>query len=142
MAETKYGKYILTELKTKAEAPWSPEFKPEEVMKLLFLDSEVIEGAFYVECAWFLPPMAERTETDVEPHKHDYDEVLSVIGTNPEDPYDLGGEMEIWLEDEKHVITKSCLIFLPKGLQHGPIRHTIIKRPIFHFAVGMGKQYF
>lgn len=142
MDETKYGKNILTELKTKVEAPWSPEFKPEEMKKVLFLDNEIIDGAFYVECAWFFPPMAKRQESDVEPHKHDYDEVLALFGTNLEDPHDLGGEVEVWLDDEKHIVTKSCLIFIPKGLQHGPIRTTRMDRPVFHFAVGTGKQYF
>ena len=143
MTETKYGKYIVTELKHQIEdAPWTPVYKPEELTRVLWLDSEVVEGAFHVATAWFWPPLAERTESDVQPHKHEYDEVLAQFGTNPEDPHDLCGEMEIWMDDEKHVITKSSLIFIPKGLKHGPIRFNRVDRPIFHFAMHTGKKYF
>ncbi len=33
MAETKYDKYFITELTPKVEAPWAPEFKPEEILR-------------------------------------------------------------------------------------------------------------
>ena len=33
-------------------------------------------------------------------HAHEFDEVVTFIGNNVEDPYDLGGEIEFWLEDE------------------------------------------
>ena len=142
MSETKYGKYIVTELKKKVEAPWTKEKTAEETIPVLYLDDKVIKGAFYVECAWFLPARAKRVEEDVTPHKHDYDEVLAVFGTNLKDPSDLGGELEVWLGDEKHIITKSCLIFIPKGLQHGPVRWNKMERPVFHFACGTSKKYF
>ncbi len=138
---TKYGKYIITELKEKEKTPWTKEKTAKENIPVLYLDNNVIKGAFYVETAWFLPARAKRTEEDVTPHKHDYDEVLAVFGTDLKDPSDLGGELEVWLGDEKHMITKSCMIFIPKGLQHGPIRWTKMERPVFHFACGTGKNY-
>jgi hypothetical protein len=141
MTETKYGKYIITELKKKFNSPWETKFKPEEQTEILFLDDDVVKGAFVVECVWFWPDRVKRTESDVQPHKHDYDEVLAIFGTNLEDPHDLCGEVEAWLGDEKHIINKSCLIYIPKGLQHGPIRFTRMDRPVFHFAVGVGKKY-
>ena len=61
MSETKYGKYIITELKPKIEAPWAPVFTPEELIPMLFLDNSVVEGAFYVESAWTLPPFAKES---------------------------------------------------------------------------------
>lgn len=144
--KTKYGKYIITELKPKIEsAPWTKIPSPEELTTVLFLDDEVVKGAFYVECVWFWPrdqATLAKDEPDVDPHKHEHNEVLAQFGTNPEDPHDLCGELEVWLGDEKHIITKSCLIFIPKGLKHGPIRFTRIDRPIFHFAVHTGKMYF
>ena len=141
MDETKYGKYIITELKKKFSSPWEAKFKPEEQTEILFLDDDVIKGAFVVECVWFLPARVNRTEPDVQPHKHDYDEVLAMFGTNMDDPHDLCGEVEAWIGDEKHIISKSCLIYLPKGLQHGPFRFTRIDKPVFHFVVCLNKKY-
>ena len=48
-------------------------------------------------------------------HAHDYDETLGFFGTDPADLYDLGGEIEFWIEDEKFMLTRSCLIFIPQG---------------------------
>jgi hypothetical protein len=119
MSETKYGKYIITELKPKIEAPWSPVVKPEELIRMLFLDNSVVKGAFYVECNWTLPPFANKTHG--EAHKHDYDEVLAFIGSDLENPHDLCAEAEVRLGNEVHTVTKSCLIFVPKGVQHGSV---------------------
>jgi hypothetical protein len=146
MDETKYGKYIITELKPRINlAPWTKMINPEELTTVLYLDNEVIEGAFYTETAWFWPRSQSdlaKDEPDVEPHKHDHDEVLACFGTDTKNINDLGGDMDVYLNGEKHTISKSCLIFIPRGLMHGPIRFTRIDRPVFHFAIHTGKMYF
>ena len=140
MSETKYGKNIITEIKTKEEAPWAPKFKPDELIPMLHLDSSVINDAFYVETAWTLPAFAN--ETHGEPHKHDYDEVLAFVGTNPDDPYDLGGEVELWIDGEQNISDRSFIAFIPAGTEHCPLNIRRVDRPIFHFTAGPGKMYF
>jgi hypothetical protein len=140
MSETKYGKYIITEVIPKEEAPWSPKFKPDELTPMLFIDSRVIEGAFYVDSNWTLPGFAR--ESHGQAHSHDYDEVLGFFGSDPENPHNLYAEVEIHIGGEVHTVRKSCLIFVPKGTKHGPFDFKRIDRPIFHFACGTGKQYF
>ena len=141
MPENKYGKYIITEMKPKNEAPWIPVFKPEEMTTVLFLDNSVLKGACYVETAWFWPPMVARKELG-DMHAHNYNEVLGFFGTDPEHPHDLQGEFEVTLEDEIHSVTKSCLLFIPKGLRHGSIGFTKLNAPVFHFACGTGGDYY
>ena len=34
---------------------------------------------------------------------------------------ELGGEIELWLEDEQLIITRSCLVFIPRGMKHCPM---------------------
>lgn len=53
----------------------------------------------------------------------------------------MGGDLEIWLEDEKHVVNKSCLIFIPAGMKHCPLRSTRVDRPYIHFALGTEGSY-
>jgi hypothetical protein len=67
--------------------------------------------------------------------------MIGFFGSNPEDPYDLGGEIEFWLEDEKHILTRSCLIFVPRGMKHCPLILKRVDRPIFHFSTVTGGQY-
>jgi hypothetical protein len=146
MDKTKYGKYIITELKQNiAEASWT---NPIQVAgkgrggRLLFLDSELIPGAFYVETAWSFPEKNKREPRIVaEAHKHDHDEVFGMFGTDVDDPYDLGGEVEFWLDDEKHILTKSCIIFIPRGLMHSPLIYRKVNKPIFNFTTHSGKVY-
>jgi hypothetical protein len=57
------------------------------------------------------------------------------------DPHDRGGEIELWLEDEQHIITRSSLVFIPKGLRHCPLRIRRVDRPIFHFSTVTDGQY-
>ena len=142
MAETKYGKYIITGAKSGLELP-SYRRDAEEVAagdhtRLIYLDEEVIKGAFYVECVWY---WKGSDKAIVGAHTHPFDEVITFFGTNPEDPQDLCGEVELWLEDEKHILTKSCLVFVPKGMKHCPLVIRRVDRPIFHFTTGPGGKY-
>jgi hypothetical protein len=149
MAETKYGHLIVTTLKKNIkEAPWSPpasSVSPSKGGRILFMDNEVVKGAFYLECSWVMPrprTTPRPTGNSVKPHAHDYDEVICFFGTNPEDFYDLGAEAELTLGGEKHTITKSCIVFIPKGLEHGPLNFIYVDRPVFHFTSGPNRMYF
>ncbi len=146
MSDTKYGKYIVTQLKPNiAEAPWTNPVQDVEKGRggrMLFLDSEVVPGAFYVETVWALPHKPEKEPGNVaEPHKHDYDEVLGLFGSDMNDPHELFGEVEFWLGDEKHILTKTCLVFIPRGLMHCPLIYRRIDKPIFTFTTHSGKMY-
>ncbi|GAI16848.1 unnamed protein product, partial [marine sediment metagenome] len=88
------------------------------------------------------PPGVDIEKLSPQAHSHDYDEILGFFGSDMEDIRDLGGEVELWLEDEKHIINKSCLVFIPKGMKHCPLYFKRIDKPIFHFSVGPGKMYF
>jgi hypothetical protein len=146
MAESKYGKYIVYRPKESIVKPdWSP--KGPIPGRVAYLDNEVLDGAFYMECVWLMPGMKPPPDLPPEKrgpqaHTHDYDEILGFFGSDMNDMYDLGGEAELWLGDEKHIINKSCLVFIPKGLQHCPLLFHRIDKPIFHFSVGPGKMYF
>jgi hypothetical protein len=153
MAETKYGKYIIDTLKPPAvEAPWSPpisEAGKGQGGRVLYMDNDIVPGAFYVECAWVMPRPAGSPPSnilggsaDTDSHSHAYDEVIALFGTDPDNPHDLGAEVELWLGDEKHFINKSSLIYVPAGLKHCPLTFLKVERPVFHFTTGPNKMYF
>ena len=150
MADSTHGKYVIDELKRDSRdliAP--PPADPVQLAaamrshtKLLSLDDVVLPGSFYVESVWIWPGKDIYPET-AEPnaHAHDYDEVITFYGTDFENPNDLCGEIEIWLEDEKILLTKSSMIFVPKGMMHCPLVIHRVDKPIFHFATGTGAVY-
>jgi hypothetical protein len=140
-------KYFVTELKSVVgDAPWSPVFADHEARRLLSLDGDVLKGAFYMETAWFLPgDWPEKTKGDptrtIGKHVHDFDETIAWIGTDPADPYNLNGEVELWIDGKQNFIDRSFIAFVPAGIEHGPINIRKITKPMFHFTAGMGKKY-
>jgi hypothetical protein len=134
---TRYSKYIISHYEPpQKKADWSPADNPQDRTRIFRLDEGIVGGAkLYAAGVWFWPKMMEtdRAARSTKPHVHDYDEVLGLIGTNINDPHDLGGESEIIIGGEKHLVNKSCLIYLPAGVEHGPFSETRIDRPIFHF---------
>ena len=97
------------------------------------MDDKVVDGAFQMNVSWYLKPQTGQKPLDA--HTHDPGEIIGFFGNNHEDPYDLGGEIEFWLEDEKHIITRSSLIYIPPGMKHCPLVLKRVDRPIFHFSV-------
>jgi quercetin dioxygenase-like cupin family protein len=77
----------------------------------------------------------------VKPHTHPFPETIAFFGTNWDDLQDLGGEIELWIEDEMHVMNNSFMAFVPAGVKHCPLSIRRIDRPIFHFTAGPGKTY-
>ena len=166
MAESKYGKYICTELKANIQLPGfragernmlgqgEVDGKRRFMEHVFWMDSEVIPGAFYGEAVWFwpqamknMPPPKPITPEEAEknpvlaPHTHPFPELLSYFGTNTDDPSDLGGIIEFWLEDEKYVFDKSFVVYIPENVRHCPLRTLKIERPMFHFTMGPGQMY-
>jgi hypothetical protein len=148
MAKPKWDKkYFVTELRdTVDDAPWTPMFADNEARRLIALDSDVREGAFYMASAWFLPgDWPEKTGSlksrTIGAHSHDYNEAIAWVGTDPNDRYNLNGEIEIWIDGKQNIIDRSFIAFIPAGIEHGPINIRKITKPMFHFSAGMGKKY-
>lgn len=138
MSELKYQKYILTDLKLPEEQQKRADEYAKRATRILWLEDFVIKGAPSIICSWYW----KATEIEGTPaHIHDFDEVVGLIGSDPENHHDLGGEVEFWMDDEKYLLTKSCLIFVPKGLRHCPLRVIRVDRPILFLAVSMSGKY-
>jgi hypothetical protein len=140
MAESKYGKYIIYKPKPDRKPPEGMVIPPninEYLTTVTYLDSEYVKGAFVVDCCWFW----KGSDSGPQAHTHDFDEMLAFYGSNPEDPFDLCGEVEMWLDDEKYMLTRSCIVFIPAGLKHCPLIVRRADRPIFHFGIGTAGMY-
>ena len=163
MAESKYGKYICTELKQGVVMPGykGPQTIGQGMMDgyrrplehVIWMDSEVIPGAFYAECTWMWPPSMPgqrprlitpemaRASAGIQPHTHPFPEVLTIFGTNVNDPSDLCGEIEFWIEDEQFMLTKSFLAYIPAGVSHNPMKIHRMDAPMYHYTVGPVQIY-
>jgi hypothetical protein len=143
MGDTKYGKYFITETPRHPEHPESRQILSQVPWcDSLYIDNELdgkVEGAFYLETCMVLRTGTVKSLT--ESHSHPFDEYLVFLGTNPEDQFDLGGEVELWLGDEKHMITRTCAVFAPAGMPHCPLVVHRVDRPFIFFTTGNGFGY-
>jgi hypothetical protein len=137
MAESKYEKYVVR----KALRP--QEFYHKEATgitnpPMVFLNGdEPIKGTNqFIEAGWTWAPRKADT-----PHAHNFDEIFIWIGTNLEDPDDLGGEVEMTLgegeEAEKITIESSALVYVPKGVVHQPTTVKRVDRPFLVVTIGL-----
>ncbi len=141
-SEKKYSKYFFYDFE-------APEIPPEvakemeeaqqksestvEATRFINMNAERLEGAPYMDFVW-LWKGSSKDYVESE-HVHNFDEFIGFLGTRgPQDPDALGGEIEFWLGGEKYQITRSCLIYIPKGLKHCPVRFTRIDTPILFFS--------
>lgn len=94
-----------------------------------------------------VPKMAPYPPHDA-PEKHkEYQEVLAMIGLNPNDPMDLGAEAEFYLGKgntlEKYpTLTRSCCVYVPRGQWHWPWQVTKVHKPMawIHFNINIAKS--
>jgi hypothetical protein len=113
----------------------------------LFVNDELnqtLPNAFYFESNlnWGLPTTWERSHNAGEkPHTHLFDEYMLFQGTDPNDPFDLGAEVEFWIEDYKHIITRTCLVFIPANVMHCPIAFHRIDRPFVWVTTANSFRY-
>lgn len=115
MDSTKYGKHIVTQLKHPNTDPQKMAKYAAWATRVLYMDQNVVEGAFQMNCSWYREPNPPDA-AEMFSHTHEADEIIGFFGDNWENPYDLGAEIEFWLEDEMHLITSSAMIFVPACL--------------------------
>jgi len=137
----KYANNFVQELKT-PPGMMPPDFQElynKFATRILWMDGNVCPGAFQMNTAWYRD-VPERDPIFPE-HEHPYPEIIGFFGNDPNDPYELGAEIEFALDGEMHSMTRSTMLYIPTGLKHGPMRILKVDRPVFHFSVVMNAEY-
>ena len=132
------GKYANNAVERYAPVDGKMPSAPEGFLTLLlWIDGKKLSGAPYMEAVWF------NTVNDTGPpeHAHDFDEFIGFFGSDPENPDELNGEISFLIDGEMFSFTKSCLIYIPRGVMHSPILVPKLERPILHFSGGNGGDY-
>jgi hypothetical protein len=77
---------------------------PDPITRIIYMDNRVVPGSFYVEAVW----VTGSVPTVHPVHRHDHDEVLGFVGSNMEDPTDLGAEIDLVIDGVKTTLSM-CL---------------------------------
>ncbi len=111
---------------------------PEGFLQLLiWMAGDKVEGAPYLELCRFMTVNL----TGPEEHIHDNPEFIGFLGTDPENPGDLGAEVHFFLGGEDIATTKSTVIYVPGNVAHSPIIVPALDREIIHFSGSPASEY-
>jgi mannose-6-phosphate isomerase-like protein (cupin superfamily) len=79
-------------------------------------------------------------------HRHPHDETFLFLGTDPHNPWDLGGEVEVWLglgeDEEMYRFTKSTMVYVPANTWHNPVWYRKVERPFIEVVVALSDSYY
>jgi hypothetical protein len=106
-----------------------------ESTRVLKVDQNRLEDFFSVDCTWFWRSNANQI-VDITSIS-DRNQVIGLIGADPENPFSLAGEMTIWVDGQKNILNKSSLVFVPAGVPFGPVQINHIEHPVFYSVIGM-----
>jgi mannose-6-phosphate isomerase-like protein (cupin superfamily) len=83
------------------------------------------------------PGAQPRDQSKGMQHSQNFDELFLFISTDSHDILNLGGEVEIWLGDEKYPMTKSCAAWVPAGTPHNPMYYKQVERPYIMVVIAL-----
>jgi hypothetical protein len=128
---TKYGNLVKT-------IPY--KFWPDQIYRqLAVMNGDFLNNNLHVEIG--TPAVAGRI-TPNAPEMHDCDQVMVFMGSDPTNLGELGAQIEFCMgpEKEKHMITVSRPVYIPKGLAHGPITILSMDRRIIVMTVSHTRE--
>jgi hypothetical protein len=152
LAESKYENYIVrhpTRSQHKISvSSWATVDNSRTAPPFMMLENgKPIAGVNHmIEFLWVWKDTAMGATKEKPPHKHDLEEIFLFLGTNKDNPDDLGADVEFWIgegkEADKINFNTSSLICMPPNLPHMPIIYRNVKKPfvLVIFAVNAGEM--
>jgi len=134
MAKSKYGKYVVK----KPAYEVIPKFEVKgRIPAMTLMSSNLVPGTkMYIETGWVLG--MPDPNPHIPEHTHDYDEIILHLGMDPNNPEDLGGEIEIGIDGQPVTIDSTSAIYVPKGVKHGPLIWKKFRRPHLELTIMIG----
>jgi hypothetical protein len=147
-----YEQYIVrhpTRSKHKINvSSWATVENSRTAPPYMFLENgnPLAEVDHMVEYLWVWKDTAMGATREKPPHKHDLEEIFMFLGTNKDNPDDLGADIEFWMGEgdkaDKLTFNTSSLIYMPPNVPHMPIIYRKVKKPLLLviFAVHAGEM--
>ena len=127
------GKYIVRKPAYEVVAPTPTKNRMHPSMT--FISNDLIPGSdTYLEFSWIwgMPD----PDPHIMEHVHeDSNELVFHIGSSPDDPEELGAEIEIYLDGKPLMIKRTSALYAPKKINHGPLKWKSYTRPHIEMAI-------
>jgi hypothetical protein len=133
MPEIDYEKYLVREPLWEA----GPGVKNRQSPTMTFMSSaQVPEANYYLEFGWIYD--IPEPNPSIHEHVHNFDEIILHIGGDPDNPEDLGGEIEFYVGGQPLTFDTTTALYVPKGVKHGPLTWKKVAKPHIQMAIMLG----
>jgi len=133
MANTDYEKYRVS----RPSYLFGGGVKGRQSPVMTYLSNEIVPGCnLYIELGWVLG-MPE-PNPHIVAHSHGYDEIIIHIGGDPENPRELGAEVEYYVGGQPLAFDTTTLLYVPAGTTHGPAVWNNFTKPHIVMSVILG----
>ena len=102
----------------------------------LLSNNRIPNTNMYIETGWVFG-MPDPNPHIFE-HKHDYDEIVIHLGTDPKNQEELGGEIEFMVDGQPLIINTTSAVYVPKGIKHGPLTWKKYSKPHLELTIMVG----
>ncbi|MCJ7655332.1 MAG: hypothetical protein MUO97_08575, partial [Dehalococcoidia bacterium] len=126
MAESKYGKNLVRKPAYEVSAG---KVKGRQNPTMTLMSNDLVPGSnTYLEVGWIWD-MPE-PNPHILKHSHaKYNEIVLHIGSDPNNPENLGAEIEFTVGAEQIEFDRTTEIFVPAGVTHVPVIRKKVRRP-------------
>jgi hypothetical protein len=132
--KTDYEKYLVRKPVYEVIAGTRVENR-QEPASMTFMNRHLVpECNIYVEGGWVFG-MPDPNPHIFEHVHRDYEEVVLHFGTDYEHPEELGGEIEFSVGGQPLNVDKTAIVFVPKGVSHGPLIWKKYSAPHLEMAI-------
>ena len=101
---------------------------------MTMINDTLVPGVkYYFEGGWIYdildpnPPIYE--------HVHRFNEVVMLIGSDPDNPEEIGAELFYYVGGQEIILNKTGAMFIPAGVKHGPMGYNKFKKD--HMMAGI-----
>jgi hypothetical protein len=133
MPEIDYEKYLAR--KPIYEAGPGVKKRQSPTMTIMS-NTQVPEANYYVEVGWIYD--IPEPNPHIHEHVHNFNEVVLHFGGDPNNPEDLGGEIEFYVGGQPLTFNTSTAVYLPAGVPHGPLTWKRFTKPHIEMAMMLG----
>jgi hypothetical protein len=135
MAKASYKKNLVQ--KPAREVGATKNLKGRQNPTMTFMSNDLVPGSnTYIEIGWIY--RMPEPNPHILRHEHDYPEIVLHLGNDPENPEELGAEIDFGVGDETLKITRTSALYIPKGVPHGPLTWKKVDRPHIQMVVMPG----
>ena len=133
MADSKFEKYLVRKPIYKR----GRRIKNRQSPTMTYMSrAQVPEANYYLEYGWIYG-IPEPNPCTSE-HVHDTEKIIMYIGGDPQNPEDLGGEIELFIGGKSLTFATSAALFVPRGVRHGPVIWKDFRKPHIEMTIVLG----